>query len=430
VTWPTVNTAQLISEGILEIGDGYRAKNAEFAESGGLPFVRVKDVSTRINTESLDELPLQFISKYEPKVSRPGDSLITMKGTVGRVAFVTEKTPRFVYSPQISYWRPHDTEVIHARWITYWLQGPEFGYQASATKGSTDMADYINLRDQRRMRVSLPPIEIQRTVAEILGSIDDLIENNRRQIEVLEEMAQAIYREWFVNFRFPGHEDATFVDSPLGPIPEGWNVRSLADCSRSLDDGDWVETKDQGGDAYRLLQVSNIGVKRFRETGNYRYVTQETFERLRCREVRVGDLLVARMPDPIGRAWLVDHLKEPAITAVDVAILTPCDEPMGYLLNQVLNSTAFFSHADAVASGTTRKRITRKVLGQYEIVVPSADLLRQFSDAVEPMSKDGIELRLAGDRLASMRNLLLPKLVTGEIDVSDLDLNLLVGATP
>lgn len=280
----------------------------------------------------------------------------------------------------------------------------------------------------RQIPLRVPPVEDQITIASILDSIDDLIENNRRRVEVLEEMARAIYREWFVRFRDPGHEVVPLVDSPLGPIPEGWSVRTIQECASALVDGDWVETKDQGGGAYRLLQVSNIGLGAFRETGKYRYMTQETFQRLNCTEVSIGDILISRMPEPVGRAWLVDHLDEPAVTVVDVALLTPTSKPMGVYLNQVLNSPEHLSRAETVATGTTRKRITRSVLGQSTVLVPDNEVLTRFSDHCVPAREMATSLRLSSRALERSRDLLLPKLVTGQVNVSHLDLDALTEA--
>lgn len=92
----------------------------------------------------------------------------------------------------------------------------------------------IIIADLKKHVVELPPLSIQRRVAAILSAYDDLIENNLRRIKILEEMAQNLYREWFVNFRFPGHENARFIDSPLGMIPEGWGVKILKDISTHL----------------------------------------------------------------------------------------------------------------------------------------------------------------------------------------------------
>lgn len=353
----------------------------------------------------------------EAKVKGPG--VVTGRyGTLGQVFLIQQD-----FWPLNTSLYVRDFKGNDPRFVAVLLQSMDLGQHegAAAVPG-------LNRNQLHQLPVSCPGRSTQSRIADVFQSIDDLIENNRRRVEVLQEMAQAIYREWFVRFRYPGHEDTTFVDSALGPIPEGWEVRALADCARSLEDGDWIETKDQGGSDYRLLQVSNIAVKRFRETGKYRFVSQETFERLRCREIRVGDLLIARMPDPIGRTWLVDNLSEPAITSVDVAILTPSDKAVGHFLNQVLNSSAFFSHADTVASGTTRKRITRKVLGLYEIALPRPELLEHFANVVEPISDLCVDMRQVSDRLTATRDLLLPKLVTGEIDVSELDLDAFVEA--
>ena len=250
-------TAELLKDGVLEIGDGYRAKNAEFVGGGGLPFVRVADVNTTIRQEGLDELPLDQISKYGPKVSRPFDSLITMKGTVGEVAYVLESNRPFVYSPQLSYWRSRDPKKVHPRWLRYWLESPEFLTQAAATKSATDMADYINLRDQRKMRITLPPPSLQHQIAEVLGSMDNLIENNRRRSELLEQMARAIYREWFVHFRYPGHEGTALVDSPLGPIPEGWKIKPFSEVA-SFVNGFAFKPAHWGGTGRPIIKIKQL----------------------------------------------------------------------------------------------------------------------------------------------------------------------------
>ena len=261
-------------------------------------------------------------------------------------------------------------------------------------------------------------------IAGVLGCLDDLIDNNRRRIEILEEIARLFYREWFVHFRFPGHEDVEFVDSDLGPIPEGWRSQTLESCLASLVDGDWIETKDQGGDSYRLLQVSNIGLGRFRETGKFRYVTEETFALLKCTSIIEGDVLVSRMPDPVGRAWCVDHLKKPSITAVDVAILRPEHNVDGPFLELYLNSGPTLAHAKQVSTGTTRKRVARSVLSQFKLAWPPHSLRDGFYQIVSPAYELKSVLTRQNDALAETRELLLPRLVSGELDVSELDLGL------
>ena len=174
-------------------------------------------------------------------------------------------------------------------------------------------------------------------------------------------------------------------------LPDGWAWRRLDTACFSVADGDWVETKDQGGDAFRLLQVSNIGVGEFRETGTYRFVTRETFERLRCTAIKPGHVLVSRMPDPVGRAWHVRELARPAITAVDIAIVDPDPRQLdGAYLAYYLNSPQNLSFVSGRATGTTRVRITRRDFASFEIPLPPlptqrkiAAILSAYDDLIE-----------------------------------------------
>jgi type I restriction enzyme S subunit len=167
---------------------------------------------------------------------------------------------------------------------------------------------------------------------------------------------------------------------PTESLPVDWKISTVGDCCISVNDGDWIETKDQGGGDYRLLQISNVGLGVFRETGNYRYITQATFDRLSCREVLPGQILVARMPDPTGRAWFVTPMDFRAITAVDVAILEPDDAAIdGRYCAYYLNSQYNLRHAKARAGGTTRERITRKDLAGFPLPVPPLPIQRRIA---------------------------------------------------
>jgi type I restriction enzyme, S subunit len=108
--WVVRSTEGLIADGSLEIGDGYRAKNAEFGKEG-LPFVRIRNLTEDLDFKDVDVLPFDALPRLHGKVSEPGDSVISTKGTVGRVIHVTDLTPRFVYSPQLSYWRLRDDTI-------------------------------------------------------------------------------------------------------------------------------------------------------------------------------------------------------------------------------------------------------------------------------------------------------------------------------
>jgi type I restriction enzyme S subunit len=277
--------------------------------------------------------------------------------------------------------------------------------------------------DLESFQLPWPEKQHRKKIATILSTYDDLIENNLRRIKILEEMAQNLYHEWFVKFRFPDHQHARLTDSSLGLIPEGWKVKRLDELCSAVLDGDWIETKDQGGEDYRLLQISNIGLGDFVETGKFRFITQETFERLRCTEIQPDDLLIARMPTPIGRGWLARKMAWSMITAVDVAIARPNTGLISpvFLVN-FWNQSSTLAAIEKQSSGTTRFRITRRELCAMPISVPSRELQEQYSTKAKPMLDLCNYFRDKNTTLQRTRDMLLPKLISGEVDVSGLDI--------
>jgi type I restriction enzyme S subunit len=406
-----------MSDVMVEFHDGPHATPPP-ADDGPI-FLGIRNIteSGRLDLSEVRHIAEEDFDRWTRRATpQPGDVVFTYEATLHRYALIPQGF-RGCLGRRLALIRP-DTSVVLPRYLHFAMLGPLWRATVAERVIAGATVDRIPIIDFPTFPIALPDIETQSRVVEILGALDDLIENNRRRITLVEKTAQAIYREWFVKFRYPGDEDHELVDSPLGPIPAGWEVTTLAEQSASLVDGDWIESKDQGGGDYRLLQVSNIGVGSFRETGNFRYITAQTFERLRCTEIRVGDILISRMPDPIGRAWLVDVLDSPAVTAVDVAILTPRSPESGLFLSHWLNTPETLAHADAVATGTTRKRITRSVLGGLPFAMPPPQHISHFFKTVAPLAEAASTLRRKSASLATMRDLLLPKLVTGAIDVS------------
>ena len=243
--WREATFAQLIEEGVLEIGDGYRAKNSELGGAGPI-FLRAGHVrDTRIDFRGVDRFRGELEPRLLPKMSRPEDVIVTTKGnSTGRASFVSDGMPPFVYSPHLSYWRSLDQERVASGFLRYWARGAEFRQQLASLSHSTDMAPYLSLADQRSLRITLPPSSAQHAIAEVLGTLDGKIELNRKMSETLEAMARALFKSWFVDFDpvrakmdgrwhrghslpgLPAHLYDLFpdrlVDSELGEIPEGW----------------------------------------------------------------------------------------------------------------------------------------------------------------------------------------------------------------
>lgn len=196
-----ISFQELIDQGVLDIGDGYRAKNRELG-GDGLIFLRAGHVGdSHIEFDGVDRFDAALDEKLQHKMAHPGDTVVTTKGnSTGRTSFVTPDMPPFVYSPHLSYWRSLDERRLASGFLRYWSRSKEFANQLTGMKASTDMAPYLSLTDQRRLRISLPDIVQQNAVAKILGDLDDKIEVNRRMNETLEAMARAIFKSWFVDF--------------------------------------------------------------------------------------------------------------------------------------------------------------------------------------------------------------------------------------
>jgi type I restriction enzyme S subunit len=253
----------LIDEGSLEIGDGYRAKNNELGGIGPI-FLRAGHVSdTHIDFAGVERFHEKLRDRLGQKFAKPGDTIVTTKGnSTGRTSFVTERMPEFVYSPHLSYWRSRNPKVICGGFLRYWSRGVEFIDQLRGMSASTDMAPYLSLTDQRRLQITVPPIDRQERISDILGTLDDKIDLNRRMNETLETMARRLFKSWFIDFD-PVHAKATlrrehpklsnadlsrralpnmapeiaelfpdsFDDSTLGPIPKGWNAGTIDDLA-------------------------------------------------------------------------------------------------------------------------------------------------------------------------------------------------------
>lgn len=260
------------------------------------------------------------------------------------------------------------------------------------------------MHDVRTMHLpELPPLPIQRRIAGILSSYDELIENNQRRIRILEEMARALYREWFVNFRFPGHEKVKLVPSPLGNIPQGWEVRSLGEIAenmrRNVPKGELDEPRPYVGlehiprraltlDAWDI--VSNLGSNKLEfKKGNV------LFGKIRPYFHKVS---VAPFDGLCSADTFVIHSRRPE----DYAFVAAC-----------VSSDAFVAQASATANGAKMPRANWDVLEKYKVVVPNGQVAESFSTLFAHILAQQQTLMLQKENLRRTRDLLLPRLLSG-----------------
>lgn len=356
--------------------------------------------------------------RHRGNLAFPGDVLVTQRGTVGQVGMVPLNAPypRYLLS-QSQMKLTVDPERADPRFLYYALLGPDSQH---ALQGSTMSAGvpHINLALFKGLKLALPPLDIQKAICQFLGSIDDLIENNRRRVQVLEEMAKAIYREWFVRFRYPGHEAGHLVDSPIGQVPHGWKILPL-DGLVSIG-RDTVDAREVPAE-YPAVGLEHIP---------RRQVTLDDWGcagQLQSRKTRfhANDILFGKIR-PYFHKVSVAPLN--GICSTDAIVIRP-RPPFWGLVVMTVSSTELVAHATQTSSGTKMPRADWKVLGQYPVAVPPESLAAHFTDLVRTLLDTSKALMFSTRRLSAIRELMLPKLVTGYIDVSKLDLDAVAGAS-
>ena len=400
-----------------EVADLVLGKMLDQAKNLGEPLPYLGNVDVRWGEFDLHNLRTMRFQPHERERYglKFGDIVMCEGGEPGRCAIWKNQFPGMMIQKALHRIRPLD--FLDYRFLYYNLLdiGKNKGFDQYFT-GST--IKHLSAEKLAKVEVNFPPLPTQQRIASILSAYDELIENNQRRIKILESMARALYREWFVYFRYPGHKSVPLVPSTLGNIPQGWEVKRLDQVCRSIQDGDWIETKDQGGEDFRLLQISNVGIGEFIETGNRRFITHETYSRLRCNEIIPEDLLVARMPTPIGRGWLATKMPWRMITSVDVAIIRVervVVQPI--FLAQAWNETSNLQRIAVQATGTTRLRITRRELEALEFVIPTQAVQQRFVDIVHSQRTLIETLKQQIQNLRTTRDALLPRLLSGQIDV-------------
>ncbi len=274
----------------------------------------------------------------------------------------------------------------------------------------------ISSSDVKELTLLSPPLSEQKKIASILTSVDEVIEETQSQIDKLQDLKRGTMNELLT--KGIGHTE--FKDSELGRIPKSWEITSISEITSDnslFSDGDWVESKDQDpGGANRLIQLADIGDGSFIDK-SVRFMNDEQFRRLNCTALMKDDILVARMPEPLGRACLFQNTKQDCATVVDVAIIrTPNTNP--YWLMSVINSANFRRKIEINARGTTRTRISRSALSDIKINLPSLSEQKKIASILTSVDEVIEKIQSQIDKLKSLKKSLMQDLLTGKVRVS------------
>lgn len=391
-----------------EIADvimGQSPKSKFYNENGdGLPFFQgCGDFS------EIYPIPKKWCTK-PLKVAIEHDVLMSVRAPVGDLNLANQQC---IIGRGLCALRP---KMENDRFLYYLMKG-NVGNLISLGTGS--VYDSVNKSTIENFGLKVPPVSLQRKIASILSAYDDLIENNTRRIKILEEMAQAVYKEWFVNFRFPGHEKVKMVDSELGKIPEGWKVKEIRDFGEVVTGKtpstrvkenyghhmQFIKTPDMHGNIY-VIKTSQ-------------YLSELGTQSQKSKTLPENTLCVSC----IGTAGIVSITSQPSQTNQQINSIVLEDVKhlvfLFFALKNLREKINLFG-----GTGATMVNLNKEKFSSLRVFCPDSKLLDLYHAFTSPMFDEIKNLQMRAENLRYTRDLLLPKLVRGEINLETLEIDI------
>jgi type I restriction enzyme S subunit len=342
---------------------------------------------------------------------RRGDLLVAMteqaEGLLGSSAIVPADE-KYLHNQRLGLIEVLDKKELDKKFAYYLFNHKNVRSQIRASASGVKVR-HTSPERICQVKALIPPLLAQRKIAAILSAYDDLTENNRRRIRILEGMAQAIYREWFVHFRFPGHEKVKMVTSPLGPIPQGWEVKRLGDlCHIVMGQSPKSEFYNEAGEGLPFHQgVTDFGIH---------FPTNRVYCTVQNRTAEAGDILFS-VRAPVGR---INVAVTRMVIGRGLCAIRSRDDTQMFTLYELKEK---FREEDTMGGGTIFKSVTKDDVDKIEFLQPLDKLIREFEELATPLFAHIGNLTKKNDNLCQTRDLLLPELISGEPDVGELDIN-------
>ena len=397
-----------LQELCLNITDGKHG-DCENEENSGYYFISCKDIfDGQINYKKARQITkADFEETHKRTMLEVDDILLTNSGTIGRMAFVTDReaTTKTTFQKSVAIIKP-DKQKVLPRYLYYQLQNcvPQF---INSSNGSAQKN--LLLSTMRTFQIEIEEnCEKQEKIANTLFAYDDLIENNQRQIKLLEEAAQRLYKEWFVDLRFPGHENTKIVDG----VPEGWNWCKLEDAIQF--DPKVTLTKERMKQFIPMSALSTSSM--VLDESQFTETTSNSGSKFQN-----GDTLLARITPCLenGKTAYVSGLKssEGAVGSTEYIVMR-AKTINAYMVYLLARTDDFRQSAINSMSGSDgRQRVKSDKLKMLDYLHPTSELVEKFENVEKPIFEKIYRLSKQMQQAKQARDLLLPKLMSGEVEV-------------
>lgn len=384
---------------------GSQLHQSDYSDTG-TPVVMPKDIiNGKISEDEIARVEDQHVLRLSRHKVNAGDILFSRRGDVGRCAYISEKEAGWLCGTgclRVTV----DAKIADSRFVFYCLQQPSSVEWIEKHAIGATMLN-LNTGILASVPLLLPDLPTQRRIASILSAYDDLIENNRRQIKLLEEAAQRLYREWFVELRFPGCEDVKIVDG----VPEGWQVVFLGDVIEF--DPKVPLPKDRTKQSVPMAALSTSSM----------VIDQSLIENTMSNsgsKFRNGDTLLARITPCLenGKTAFVDFLDkdESAVGSTEFIVMrSKILNP--YMVYCIARSDSFRTEAiNSMTGSDGRQRAQKDKLKVLSYLLPKKSLIDRFEQFMRPCFEKIRTLNRQISILVEARDKLLPKLMSGEVE--------------
>lgn len=367
--------------------------------------LRTSDIREgKINLENLNCVTKEVYEKWTRRGKlQKGDVIFTREAPLGEVGLVREEKNYFL-GQRLVLFRAND-KICDGRFLMYSLLWHD-NKQAIISKGVGSTVAHLRVPECENIEIKAPDLDIQHRIADILSAYDDLIENNQKQIKLLEEATQRLYKEWFVDLRFPGHENTKIVDG----VPEGWQwckVRDVADINSS------ALPKNYKEDFIDYVDLGSVRCGHIETRTRYN-LNEAPGRAKRC--AKDGDIIWGMVRPNLKAYALVTNPKETDVFSTGFAVLSAKKVPYSYLYCAVTQEE-FVGYLVNATNGAAYPAVKPVHFEVADILKPDDKVLEQFHSVADSIYRKKEALENQNHNLSEARDLLLPKLMRGEVEV-------------
>lgn len=374
--------------------------------NNGIPFITISNIdsSNHIDFKNTLFVPEEYYENLD-NIRKPiiNDILYSVVGSFGKAVLVKENK-KFVFQRHIAILRPNP-DIVNPSYLYYIMSSKSFYNKADVVAiGAAQRT--ISLTSLRNLKINLPTIDIQNRIAEILSRYDTLIENYQKQIKLLEESAQRLYKEWFVDLRFPGHENTKIVDG----VPEGWAKKRINEFASILSGYAFKSSTFEENGYYNIVTIKNVQ-NGFFEGKRLNHIRKLPPGMPQHCLLNTGDLLLS-LTGNIGRVCMV--IGKNNLLNQRVAKIESKYPAFVYCL---FRSNSMFTAINNLGNGAAQQNVSPIRIGELEIIFANDEIISNFEKITSNIRKQILLLHSKINLLSEARDRLLPKLMSGEIEV-------------